>query len=153
MADPTGHEDEIQNEEPQAASAQATEGPLGLEEARSWIGFKVDEIGGATVGRVEGAFVDARDGSPSWLVIRLGRFGRRSVVPFDFVAGGIGHVWVPYGRDAIRNAPDFDPASGLDRELEIALCEHYGIPAGDGRRAVIEAEDDQAPTSVPAEAG
>jgi hypothetical protein len=122
----------------------------GLEEAQSWVGSKLDELDGGTVGRVEGAFVDSRDGDPTWLIIRIGRFGRRSAVPFELAAGGVGHVWVPFPKETIRSAPEVDPAAGLDRGSEIALCEHYGIVAGAPRHETLAGREDGEPTSIPA---
>jgi hypothetical protein len=117
-----------------------------LDEARSWIGFKVDEMGGSGVGKIEGVLVDAASGEPSWLLIRIG-LRRRSAIPCEFVAAGVGHVWVPYEKDAVRGAPEVDPRSGLDRTAELALCEHYGIPEGTRRRGAV-ADHPEGLTSV-----
>ena len=120
-----------------------------VEEARSCTGFKLDEIGGGSVGRVEAVLVDAESGEPAWLVVKVGLLGQRTAVPYEFTAAGVGHVWVAYGRDAIRGAPRIDP-SGLDRAAEIELCEHYGLPAHARRRGLLEGRGDAALTSVPA---
>jgi hypothetical protein len=100
----------------------------GLKEALAWVGFKLDDIGGATTGRVEGVLVDGRSGTPTWLVIRVGRLGHRSAVPATAAAGGVGHVWVPYPRDLIRSSPEIDPGAAIGPEREAVLREHYGIP-------------------------
>src|SRR6058998_2385994 len=104
------------------------------EEAAGWIGHKVDEIGGATVGSVEGVYVDDESGEPEWLLVRMGRFGSRSLVPAREAVGAVGRVWVPYARDAIRSAPKVDPGTTVARDRELELCAHYGI-AGDAGRA------------------
>ena len=41
-----------------------------LDEARSWIGGRLDEIGGTSVAKVEGVFVDSETGRPEWLAVR-----------------------------------------------------------------------------------
>ena len=64
-------------------------------EALGWVGDKLDEIGGSAVGRVEGVFVDAESGDPDWLLVRMGRFGHHTAMPFTHAAGGVGHVWAP----------------------------------------------------------
>lgn len=134
------------------AGPAATEELPGAEEALEWIGFKVDEIGGSTAGRVEGVLVDAEDGSPTWLAIRVGRFGRRTAVPYELAAAGVGHVWVPYSRDAIRSAPEIDPAAGVERERERELGRHYGLPDSSKRMSGLAERDQEGPTSVPAAA-
>jgi hypothetical protein len=120
-----------------------------LDEARSWVGFKVDEMGGSSVGRIEGVLVDADRGEPSWLVVRMG-LRRRSAIPCQFTAAGVGHVWVPYERGVVRGAPDVDPRSGLDRAAELALCGHYRLPWGAKRREAVADRPEGAPTSVAA---
>ncbi|HKJ36414.1 MAG TPA: PRC-barrel domain-containing protein [Solirubrobacterales bacterium] len=120
-----------------------------LEEVRSWIGFKLDEIGGSSVGKVDGVLVDAETGEPSWLVVRAG-LRRRSAIPCEFAAAGVGRVWVPYAKDAVRAAPERDPRSGLDRAAELALCEHYGIPEGVLRRRAVAERPEGTATSVAA---
>jgi hypothetical protein len=123
----------------------------GLQEALAWVGFRLDEIGGAGAGRVEGALIDARSGRPTWLVVRAGRLGHRVAVPLDVAVGGVGRVWVPYPRDLIRSCPEVDPSAGIGPDQETALCEHYGLPAA--WRAGLAGSKGEAPSSVPAAAG
>lgn len=122
----------------------------GLEEAEGCVGAKLDELGGTTLGRIDGFLADALDGSPTWLIVRLGRFGRRAAVPFEFVAPGVGHVWVPFSRDVIRAASELDPVGGLSSADERELAAHYGIPDGGGRLATLGERADEDPGSVPA---
>lgn len=136
------------------ASAPSDVDPLaehtGIEAARACIGSKLDELGGATVGRVEAVLADALDGTPTWLVVRLSRFGKRAAVPFDFVAPGVGHVWAPYPRDTIRGANEPDPTGGLSCGDERALGTRFGLPETGGRLAALAGRDDDERGSVPA---
>lgn len=122
-----------------------------LEEALGWVGFRLDEVGGAGAGRVEGVLADARSRMPTWLVVRTGRLGHRVAVPFGLAVAGAGRVWVPYSRDLIRSCAEVDPAAGVGPDQEAALCEHYGIPAA--WRARLAGPNGEAPSSVPAAAG
>lgn len=128
------------------------EHPELLREALSWAGFKLDESGGRGAGRVEGVLVDSGSGEPTWLVVRVGRLRGHSAVPVEHAAGGIGHVWVPYSKETIRSSPEIGVGAGVGRELELALCDHYGLPPGAARRKELEERDDSGPTSVPAHA-
>jgi hypothetical protein len=98
------------------------------EEASGWIGARVDDKDGAPVGRIESLLVDAAAETPTWFVIRRGRFGRRSAIPAPFAAHAGGHVWIPFSREVIRTAPDVDPSEGLSREDERELASHFGVP-------------------------
>ncbi len=125
--------------------------PHALDEALGWVGDKLDDVAGTNAGRVEGVLVDSMTGDPVWLIVRLGRLGRRTAVPFEFAAAGVGHVWTPFPRDLIRSASELDPARGLDPRAEAALCEHFGIPAGQRRRAELEDRDGERPSAIPAQ--
>lgn len=124
--------------------------PAGVDAALACVGSKLDEVSGSAIGRVESALKDAVDGSPTWLVVRLGRFGKRAAIPFDYAAPGVGHVWTPFDRDAIRAASELDPSGGLSVADERALASHYGVPEGSGRDGAIAERDDDDPGSVPA---
>jgi PRC-barrel domain len=133
--------------------AERTAGQPSVEEALAWAGASLDEMGGVSVGRVEGVYVDTVEGSPQWLLVRLGRLGRYSLLPFQHAVGGAGHVWVPYDRSAIRSAPRIEPGGDLTRELELELCAHFGAPEGGGRSAELRGREPGSPTARPAATG
>jgi hypothetical protein len=124
---------------------------LTVAEVQSWVGFKLDEMGGATIGKVEGAYVDDESGKPEWLLARMGRFGHHCLVPArDAVAAG-GHVWVPYTRDQIRKAPRLDVGKPITRDTEQQLLDYYGIGTGEvGRGAELAQREASAVTARPA---
>jgi hypothetical protein len=119
-------------------------------EALAWEGYRLDELGGTSVARVQGLLVDAAGGKPEWLVVKLGRFGRVTALPLRDCAAGAGHVWCPYEREAIRGAPAIEPGDPLTREQELELCAHYGIGEGQGRAAELAQRDPDAVTAKPA---
>lgn len=123
-----------------------------MAEARSRVGSKLDELGGRSVGRIDGLLVDVVDGSPTWLLVRLGRFGRHAAVPFDFVALAAGRAWAPFSRETIRAAAQIDPAAGLSCAKELELSERYAIPEETGRPAVLADRGAEDPGSAPASA-
>ncbi len=103
-------------------------------------GHKLDEMSGASVGRVEGTFVDDRTGRAEWLLSRMGRFGHYCLVPARDAVAANGHVWVPYTRDQIRKAPRVDPGKPLDRDAEQGMLDHYGIGSKSAGRGAELAE-------------
>jgi PRC-barrel domain len=121
-----------------------------LSEALSWLGGRLDELGGETVGKVEGAYVDTDSGRAEWLLVRLGRFGARAPVPAREAVGGVGHVWVPYRVNAIRQAPKVDAGGPLTRARELELLSHFGIAGQTGRAAELAERDADAVTARPA---
>lgn len=124
---------------------------LTLEEAQGWAGHKLDDLGGSSVGKVEGVYVDEKSGRPEWLQARMGRFGHHTLVPARDAVAAAGHVWVPYTRDQIRKAPKMEPGKAIERDAEAALLEHYGIGAGGiGRAAEITEREASAVTAKPA---
>ena len=108
-----------------------------LHEALGWVGFRVDEMSGSSVARVQGIYVDQEDGEPAWVVVKVGRFGKLTAIPFRDCAAAVGHLWTAYGRDAIRGAPSIDAGEPLTKEAELELCAHYGIREGQARAGQI----------------
>src|SRR5947207_2808402 len=104
-----------------------------LQEALRWVGFRVDDIYGAGVGRVEDVWVDPDTGTPRWILVKEGRFnGRLHLIPFNDATAGAGHVWVPYEREVIRSSPPVGP-EGLSAQREVALRQHYRMHATSSR--------------------
>ena len=119
-------------------------------EAMRWIGSRLDEIGGAAVGKIDGFFVDEETGRPEWLVVRIGRFGHQGLVPAREAVGVSGRVWVPYGRETIKAAPRTTTKAPLTRDAEIELLKHFGAGGDVGRTAELNARGFEAVTASPA---
>ena len=116
----------------------------------AWAGHRLDEIGGANVGKIDGVFVDESTGEPEWLLARMGRFGHHTLVPARDAVEGVKHVWVPYSRDQIRRGPKANTSAPLTAGAERELLAHYGIMAEVGRGAAIAERDDDEVTARPA---
>jgi hypothetical protein len=124
---------------------------VGTAEAMGWVGADLAELGGDSVGQVQGVFVDADSGEPAWLVARLGRRRRARVVavPFANCAGAPFGVWVAQEGDAIRRAPVVDPTRPLRREHELTICAHFGIGEKVGRAAAVAGREEGDITATP----
>lgn len=108
-----------------------------LEDVKQWMGYRVDEISGHSVAKVDGVFVDQESGEPAWVLVKLGRFGKVVPISIRECATAAGRVWVPHDREVIRNAPAVDPAMPLNREQELQVLNYYGIPETVGRGAEV----------------
>ena len=125
--------------------------PPSLEEARTWIGNAVDDLGGAAVGQVHGLFVDADGGAPTWLIVKQGRVKPTLVAaPLGDCAAAAGRVWIAHDRDVIRSAPVVDPTRPLLREHELTISAHYGAGEQVGRAAEVAGRPESSVTSQPA---
>jgi hypothetical protein len=124
--------------------------PPSLEEARTWVGNGVDDLGGASVGQVHGLFVDADGSAPTWLIVKQGRVKPTLVAaPLRDCAAAPGRVWIAHDRDLIRRAPVVDPTRPLLREHELTISAHYGAGENVGRAAEVAGRDEGAVTSQP----
>ena len=105
-----------------------------LQQALRWIGSRVDDIYGASIGKLEDIWMDPDSGEPLWLLVRDGRIGgRHTLVPFAQAASGAGHVWIPFEREVVRGAPAVRPSAPLSHELSDTLRRYYaesGHPVG-----------------------
>jgi hypothetical protein len=122
-----------------------------LEDALRWEGMQIDGLGNKSLGRVAGIHVDAKDGKPRWVLIRLGVLAGCTAIPFEHVAEGAGRLWAAYERDWIREAPRFRPSESLTALQELELCSHWGIPEGEGRAGEVAKQDADEITAVPPE--
>jgi hypothetical protein len=134
---------------PAPPTASSTVGPE-LSDVRDWIGGRLDVLGGSSVARVDGFFVDAETGRPEWLVVRLGRFGQHVLIPAREAVHAAGKVWVPYSREAVKGAPRANTKAPLTREAELELLKHYGAAGDAGRAAELNARGFEAITASPA---
>ncbi len=97
-----------------------------LEQLQGWIGWRVSDLNGSAVGRVEDVLRDER-GSPSWLLVSEFRFGdgRRFMVPVADAVGGGGHVFSPHRRERIRLTARIS-GPRVTRQADRRLRSHYG---------------------------
>ncbi|MGK2931898.1 MAG: hypothetical protein ACSLFD_03885 [Solirubrobacterales bacterium] len=122
---------------PEASTPKEAPRQPGLEDVKQWMGYRVDEISGHSVAKVDGLFVDQESGDPAWILVKLGRFGKVVPISIRECATAAGRVWVPHDREVIRNAPAVDPGMPLNREQELQILQYYGIPDSVGRGAEI----------------
>ena len=121
-----------------------------LEEARTWVGNAVDDLGGAGVGQVHGLFIDADSSAPTWLIVKQGRVKPTLVAaPLRDCAAAAGRVWIAQERERIRRAPVVDPTRPLLREHELTICAHYGAGETVGRAAEVAGRPEGSVTSQP----
>lgn len=98
--------------------------------ATGWVGFRLDDLFGAQIGKIVAIYGDVGTRRPVWLAVKRGRFGgRHTCMPVNDVVAGAGHAWVPLERRLVRSAPEVEPEHGLTRLQEQALAEHYRFEA------------------------
>ena len=82
---------------------------------------------GTKIGKVGNVFVDEGTDTPEWVTVKTGMFGNNeSFVP---VAGsalsGDKELTVPFSKDQVKDAPNFDTDKSLTEEDEAQLYTHY----------------------------
>ena len=120
-----------------------------LKESSRWVGMRIDGIGNRTLGRVAGLHVDADDGEPRWVIVRLGPLAGCTALPYEHVAEGAGRIWTAYERDWVRQAPRFRPDEALAAGEELELCAHWGIREERDRAAEVSPHEDDEITAIP----
>jgi hypothetical protein len=98
-----------------------------LEEARSWIEARVDDVYGSRVGQVVDVYFDPDGHEVHWMLLRIGPADDgMTLVPVHYSIASTAHVWVPIPKDLIARAPRLDSVRPLARDDELELCFHYG---------------------------
>lgn len=119
-----------------------------LDQALAWIGFRVEDVYGARIGRLEDVYVDSDSGAPTWILVRMARFSElHALIPLQDAVAGLGHVWVPYEKDLVRGAPKVTVGTAVAQKRELALCAHYGVMSSRG--SAIEGVPSTAATALP----
>ena len=98
-----------------------------LEEARSWIEARVDDVYGSRVGKLIDVYFDPDGQDVHWMMVELGApDGPATLVPVHYSIASRDHVWVPITKDLIVRAPETELGRPLTRDAELELCFHYG---------------------------
>jgi hypothetical protein len=121
-----------------------------LDEAIEWLEMPIDGLGGKSLGRIAGIHLDAENGGPRWVLIRLGPLAGCTAIPVEHVAEAAERLWTGYERDWVNKAPRFKPDDSLSAAQELELAAHWGIDEEWGRAAAVAARDPDEITAVPA---
>ena len=106
-----------------------------LAEVETWIGWRVDDVHGSVIGRVESIRQDPH-GRPLWLIVCRFHFGegRRFAIPAGDAVGCSGRVWSPHRRERIRATAALVVA-GFTPQTDRRLLSHFVGSAGADRAA------------------
>ncbi len=93
---------------------------------------------GAKLGKVDAIYFDNDTDKPEWAAVKSGLFGGHvSLVPLSPGNWDGSVLTVPFGKDALKNAPHHDPDAAISETDEEELYRHYGMstdrPAPTGR--------------------
>jgi hypothetical protein len=93
---------------------------------REWLGWRVDDVNGSSIGRLHDVIAD-ENGRPDWLAIKELRFGegRRFFAPAREATGSRGRVWLPIERDFVRRSAELGNPY-RSPQAERRLRAHYG---------------------------
>ena len=95
---------------------------------------------GSEIGRVGQVYTDNDTGQPSWVTVKTGWFGtNESFVPLNAATIEDGTIRVPYDKDMIKGAPNYDAGEPLSEIDEHDLYSYYGI--GEGTRTTTRPVD------------
>jgi hypothetical protein len=128
-----------------------TETQTSVAEAIEWLEMPIDGLGGKSLGRVAGIHLDAENGEPRWLLIRLGPLAGCTAIPIEHAAEAAERLWCGYDRDWVSKAPRFKPNESLSAAQELELAGHWEIGEGRGRAAEVADRNPEEITAVPAE--
>jgi uncharacterized protein (TIGR02271 family) len=90
--------------------------------------LQVIDSSGTKVGKVSTIYLDNDNGLPEWAAVKSGMFGNHeTLVPLAEAQAENDALKVPYSKDAIKNAPHWDPSQELSVDDEKQLFDHYGV--------------------------
>jgi hypothetical protein len=95
------------------------------------VGYSIEALDGE-IGQVHGLLVDDESWAIRYLVVRTSNWwlGHDVLVAPQWIKGvswAEQAVAVDLTRETLKQAPWYDPAVSLSREMEIAVYKHYGL--------------------------
>jgi hypothetical protein len=94
------------------------------DELLAWVGFKVTDENGHSIGKVEDVYAVADE--PAWLLVRH-HLSHHFLAPIGQAIGGNSQVFLPFRKDVIESAPEVDPGAPASALVVAAAREHYGL--------------------------
>jgi len=96
--------------------------------ARDIDGATIYDHEGKKIGVVDDLYVDEDTDRPAWLIVDTGPFAKMKLVPVWDIRRVEDGFRVPFGREAVAEAPDVPlHEDELNEDLERDLTAHYGI--------------------------
>lgn len=115
-----------------AHGSLATPEDYHLRSSNAVIGHYIEAIDG-DIGYLEDLLIDDHTWAIRYLVVNTSNWwgGHRVLVPPEWITGVSwpdARVSVDLTRQALKTAPPYESAAGVDRQLERAVCRHYDCP-------------------------
>lgn len=104
------------------------------ENLRDWVGLKVIDPVGKSIGGLEAIYVDTITDEPSFLTIKVGIIGRHRLVFAPAYGATVAPKFlrVQFPKDLVQDAPSIDTDGELLATDEPALFAHYDLDYGRG---------------------
>jgi uncharacterized protein (TIGR02271 family) len=98
-----------------------------LQDVQTWRGQTAFDKDGDKIGTIEEIYLDRQSGDPEWATVKTGLFGSKvHFVPIGDASATDDGVRLPYAKDQVKDAPNFDADGQLSNDEERKLYEHYG---------------------------
>ena len=97
---------------------------LTRDEVLAWVGFKVTDENGHSIGKVEDVY--AVEGNPEWILVKHRR-SHHFLAPLREAIGGNDQVFLPFAKETIESAPEVDHGAPASEEVIAAARSHYGL--------------------------
>lgn len=112
--------------------SQNESGDPHLRSAREVTGYHVQAVDGA-IGRMDDLILDVESWNIRYMVVKTGTwlFGNKVLVPPSWitrVSWNERKVFCDVSTPDIKNAPDYDPQTPVNRDYEIRYYDYYGRP-------------------------
>jgi len=141
VATPHAPRPEAQEAYARAQAAQHRDDDIHLRSCKAVVDYHIEATDG-DIGHVQGLLVDEEIWAIRYMVVDTSNWwlGHKVLVAPQWikeVSWPDATVSVDLTRQAVKDAPPYDPAEQLDRKQETGIYEHYGRPgywAGEGKR-------------------
>jgi len=98
------------------------------DQVRAWIGHTAYGSDGEKIGKIEDVYEDHAGSGPEWFAISTGWFGtKQTFAPVQGATADGDRLILPYTKDQLHNAPNWDTTGSMDEFQADDLYGHYGF--------------------------
>lgn len=103
---------------------------MDIEHIEGWRGQDVVDRDGEKLGKLEDVYVDLASDEPGLAAVKSGVLGRKvRLVPLEGASFARDAVRVPVAKERFEDAPEAGGEGRLERGVELAVFDHFGLEA------------------------
>ena len=95
-----------------------------------WENWTLVDLEGREIGKIDAVLPEQDTDRLAWVVVSTDLGPRPAYLPDSGVVEGDEEIAIPYVKETVRTAPEFDLDSVLDEEIRVEIARHFKVALG-----------------------